>query len=175
MSYYCGNEGDWYAQRPRIRIITGATGPTGATGAAGQPGARGATGSYGAFSFFDAGDLAGESPGLYLARPNTTRPSGNRDIVYCQDGIRLNPGVYKFTLQTDIENGGKKAAASFCLKCGEDTVPYSEIVREGGGRSEGRIIVVAELRKQETIRLQYDCCGGSVRYRNTILIIEKID
>ena len=110
-----------------------------------------------------------------LARPNTTRPSGNRDIVYCQDGIRLKPGVYKFTLQTDIENGGEKAAASFCLKCGEDTVPYSEIVREGGGRSEGRIIVVAELRKQETIRLQYDCCGGSVRYRNTILIIEKID
>lgn len=87
----------------------------------------------------------------------------------------MNPGVYKFTLQTDIENGGKKAAASFCLKCGEDTVPHSEIVREGGGRSEGRIIVVAELRKQETIRLQYDCCGGSVRYRNTILIIEKID
>lgn len=122
MSFYCGNEGNCYCPRPRIRIITGATGATGATGETGatgatgatgtegQPGARGATGSYGAFSFFDAGDLAGESPELYLARSNTTRPSGNQDIVYCQDGIRLNPGVYKFTLQTDIENGGEKAA-----------------------------------------------------------------
>lgn len=119
MSFYCGNEGNCYCPRPRIRIITGATGATGATGVTGiqgrigdpgPTGATGATGSYGAFSFFDAGDLAGESPELYLARPNTTRPSGNRDIVYCQDGIRLKPGVYKFTLQTDIENGGEKAA-----------------------------------------------------------------